>query len=1556
MKKKLLLLILAILAPIILLTSCGNHEHDFELEDKDEISHFYECDCGWVQSELHIYEVVKVIEEATATKPGKYKVECKVCGYKTKIEQELAHICSFNQQYITDSQKHWHECVCGIKTNLEEHKFYDSKIVEQPTEYENGLCEYSCSVCGFVKTEVLEKLAHTHSYGTWEVEKNPTEDASGLLVSYCSCDDKKQMEIPALKEENVGEVYQYVVVQNPECDKVGLVQYIYTIGVQQFEFEVKLSTTEHLYIKHVKYNNEKHESTCDCGKLIYQEHNIETWTVKEESTCNIEGVEVGVCVDCGAELQRSIEKLAHKVANINALKPTCLNEGNEAGTYCENCNEIITGGKTLEKIDHKYENGVCTMCNKKQIVKVNYYDGTEIIKVVECEYGTLFEDYEVEEYPNYIEGWYSKDGKTKYDKTYVVKSNLDVYAKWDKIIEISTAEEWKLISENPTSNFIITKDISFSGATLTPIAKFSGNIDGNGHSLSYFTLKTTSINGNYAMFKVNEGTISNLALTDFVVSYDVDVECPVYAGIIAGTNNGIISNIEIIEPSVNVDVYTNYHEQTHNIGFIAAINNKTIENCSFSATVTLNTSYYIYSYWGEYNKTQVQNIGSLVGYNTGDIIGCESNLVLDIHSHFHADPTGVAHTRVGHLRNRLGGLVGINDKGNITKSYINATINYTSRTDSSISHHYLVMGGLVGYNSEGVIDQCYSTGSMNGGTNKAISVGGLVGENNNNGIIASSYSTVKYNSKNTSIGSGSSFGGLVGYNNASIKTSYSTGEVVSLISANVGGLVGKNGNAGVIVKSFAYTSIDAVSGYVGQLVAVSTGVVDKGYYTQAPVYNPGKSSEASLNSSSVVSSYSINDMINEKFLKDSLSWDESWFINGLNLPILSWEIEENKVHEFEERVIIESTCTEGGLKILVCEHCETILILEKEAALGHENPVEYNKENWKLPTHTEDGYEIYTCTREGFDSHTFMVTLEATGHPLPEDLSCKNFVYDEDNHSYYYLCDCGSVENPVKIYVSSDIIIHTHESVQMESPECGTLLSDVSVLLQINDDSQHNSVIIDMVKDDDYDGEGIRYSSPTSDEYILMVNGKGSFLLNYTNGTEVEVYEGTFDYVIENDVIVISNISDSKLFILITNILINEQIGHLSGEKCSDCNQTISGCDIIEPHYYVLSHTITEATCYQEGIEIYKCLLCKHVNLKKVDKTAHKYNANSLKCLNEGCNEEQYQIDDSYIAISSEEQLSMISKNSSGKFYLANDIELTGKITLPLCENFTGIFHGNGKTISNVTLKYNGNASINSGLFGTISTTTKDGVEKVGVVVGLTIKNSTFTINNVKVAVFGIIAGTNNGIIANCNLIGTNTINLITNVSSSNLNNKNEIFTYTVGGLVGVNNGSIDYSMVSGELNVTPSFTSYYKATFDGLVNLGLTGVVVNNTTLKYGSLAGINNGVLAYSKVSATIKEEYTYVYNVDGTTFGQAYLNLALYEGALVGVNSSEIIGCESVELLGKNFHDENSEGYNNSHGLSSHLEQISVIDYTVYEYYKNIIGYSNTDLFEDITIITK
>ena len=100
----------------------------------------------------------------------------------------------------------------------------------------------------------------------------------------------------------------------------------------------------------------------------------------------------------------------------------------------------------------------------------------------------------------------------------------------------------------------------------------------------------------------------------------------------------------------------------------------------------------------------------------------------------------------------VGGLVGYNKSG-ISTSYATGSV---TGTGSSV-------GGLAGYQSEASISNSYATASVNGNSY----VGGLVGRNMIAGYISSAYAT------GSVTGTGSSVGGLVGYNNGgSISTSY----------------------------------------------------------------------------------------------------------------------------------------------------------------------------------------------------------------------------------------------------------------------------------------------------------------------------------------------------------------------------------------------------------------------------------------------------------------------------------------------------------------------------------------------------------------------------------------------------------------------------------------------------------------------------------------------------------------------------------------------------------------------------------------------------------------
>ena len=125
------------------------------------------------------------------------------------------------------------------------------------------------------------------------------------------------------------------------------------------------------------------------------------------------------------------------------------------------------------------------------------------------------------------------------------------------------------------------------------------------------------------------------------------------------------------------------------------------------------------------------------------------------------------------------------------------------------------VGGLVGSNG-GKISASYSSAAVSGTEN----VGGLVGDNM--GDIRGSYASGSLSSVDD-VGEHSHFGGLVGQNNGDITASFAVGSVnVGGTSSDAGGLVGTNNQSGIIIASYATGAVSSASsagGLVGSDVA-----------------------------------------------------------------------------------------------------------------------------------------------------------------------------------------------------------------------------------------------------------------------------------------------------------------------------------------------------------------------------------------------------------------------------------------------------------------------------------------------------------------------------------------------------------------------------------------------------------------------------------------------------------------------------------------------------------------------------------------------------------------
>ena len=156
----------------------------------------------------------------------------------------------------------------------------------------------------------------------------------------------------------------------------------------------------------------------------------------------------------------------------------------------------------------------------------------------------------------------------------------------------------------------------------------------------------------------------------------------------------------------------------------------------------------------------------------------------------------------------IGGLVGVSAGGTVTKS--NATGDITGGTN---------VGGLVGIAKQfagpvSTINNSYATGTVSSSDSGQF-IGGLVGQSSNS-VIRQSYAVGDVNAQDTT-----GVGGLVGVAGGSsneLNRSYATGDVDG--NESVGGLVGEAEDGGVVSKSYAVGNVTGklyVGGIAGRV-------------------------------------------------------------------------------------------------------------------------------------------------------------------------------------------------------------------------------------------------------------------------------------------------------------------------------------------------------------------------------------------------------------------------------------------------------------------------------------------------------------------------------------------------------------------------------------------------------------------------------------------------------------------------------------------------------------------------------------------------------------------
>jgi hypothetical protein len=416
-----------------------------------------------------------------------------------------------------------------------------------------------------------------------------------------------------------------------------------------------------------------------------------------------------------------------------------------------------------------------------------------------------------------------------------------------EIIEISTADELQSISqsvpldENNTQSFAgkiyrLTNDIDLEGAELnrigltyvdidgesTPIYNFfDGTFDGNGHTISNFTLTSIGQADSTGIFPALNGTVTNLKLDNFTVDLTFDYaftdsegnalsSASVFVGVLSGySNEAVITDCSVTNFNVTVNVTEECQAYVY-AGIISAYSGSPdIERCSVDGSLS-------------FTSTSAKNA------SFGGIIGESANVYLKDCS------SSVDITYTTGSGTAIGGIIGHSPSGSITGCSYDGTINVTaagaaylggiegqnlsteisdcavSKTEITAQALRTYIGGIEGYSSGGAVDGCdVSKTSLSSTTASYQStIGGICGQN----IGTVKNCTVSANINGTVTGKHNPYvGGIVGLNGNSSNTKESTASIPNISIENC--VYSGNGNTVTSYSGNARAFLGGITGF-----------------------------------------------------------------------------------------------------------------------------------------------------------------------------------------------------------------------------------------------------------------------------------------------------------------------------------------------------------------------------------------------------------------------------------------------------------------------------------------------------------------------------------------------------------------------------------------------------------------------------------------------------------------------------------------------------------------------------------------------------------------------
>lgn len=296
MRKRIIVMIFAILGIAVLAVSCHKHSYTEEIIPPTCTERGYTkhtCECGDTYNDTFVepaHTFAEEVVEPTCKSTGYTNLKCTVCGYtEKKVGSDVAATGQHSWEWklgedSTCTKKGWKRQQCTVckefgQTEAIEKKDhdYEEKILKEPTCTEDGSKAEICKVCGDKRGEdvTIDALGHDWVAGS---PVAPTCTNDGYTPYTCSrCNDTKKEDVV----DKLGHTYEDTVVA-PTCKDQG-----YTIHLCS------------------RCNGEEEDGRYSDTLVDALGHDIDTETPYStvEPTCIKDGYNVFACTRCGVSTE-----------------------------------------------------------------------------------------------------------------------------------------------------------------------------------------------------------------------------------------------------------------------------------------------------------------------------------------------------------------------------------------------------------------------------------------------------------------------------------------------------------------------------------------------------------------------------------------------------------------------------------------------------------------------------------------------------------------------------------------------------------------------------------------------------------------------------------------------------------------------------------------------------------------------------------------------------------------------------------------------------------------------------------------------------------------------------------------------------------------------------------------------------------------------------------------------------------------------------------------------------------------------------------------------------